>query len=160
MLRLGLAFSLVIAAAVPAAALLGCWQGGPTPVDGGKLNVVAAEGFWGSIARQLGGNRVAVTNIVANAAADPHDYEPTAGDARALARSQMAIVTGIGYDQWATKLLEAGPSSERTVLDVGDLLGLESGDNPHQWYSPSSVQRVIDRIANDYEHADPRHADY
>lgn len=101
-----------------------------------------------------------MTEIVASPAADPHDYEPTAADARELARSQMAIVTGIGYDQWATKMLDASPSSERTVLDVGDLLGLEGGDNPHQWYSPPAVQRVIDRIASDYEHADPRHAGY
>lgn len=160
MLRLSLAIAVAVAVAVPAAALLGCGQAGPAAAGDGRLNVVAAEGFWGSIARQLGGDRVAVTNIVVSPAADPHDYEPTAGDARALARSQMAIVTGIGYDQWATNLLEASPSSERTVLDVGDLLGLESGDNPHQWYSPSSVQRVIDRIAADYQRADPRHADY
>ena len=160
MLRSGLAFAVVLAAVAPTLALFGCGQGGPTPAGAGRLNVVAAEGFWGSIARQLGGNRVAVTDIVASPAADPHDYEPTAGDARALAGSQMAIVTGIGYDQWATKLLEASPSSERTVLDVGELLGLESGDNPHQWYSPAAVQRVIDRIAADYERAEPRHAAY
>lgn len=160
MLRPSLAIAVVFVVALPAAALLGCGEGGPSSAAGGRLNVVAAEGFWGSIARQLGGDRVAVTDIVFSPAADPHDYEPTAGDARALARSQMAIVTGIGYDQWATKLLEASPSSERTVLDVGDLLGLEGGDNPHQWYSPSAVQRVIDRIASDYEHADPRHAAY
>jgi zinc/manganese transport system substrate-binding protein len=159
-LRSGLAFAVVLAAVAATLALLGCGQGGPAPAGAGRLNVVAAEGFWGSIARQLGGDRVAVTDIVASPAADPHDYEPTAEDARALAGSQMAIVTGIGYDRWATKLLEASPSSARTVLDAGDLLGLESGDNPHQWYSPSSVQRVIDRIAADYSRADPRHAAY
>jgi zinc/manganese transport system substrate-binding protein len=56
---------------------------------------------------------------------------------------------GLDIVAWATKLLEASPSSERRVLDVGDL-GLEGGDNPHQWYFPTSVQRVIDRIASDY----------
>ena len=48
----------------------------------------------------------------------------------------MAIVNGIGYDTWASKLLAANPSSGRVVLDVGGLLGLKEGDNPHQWYSP------------------------
>ena len=43
----------------------------------------------------------------------------------AIARSQMAIVNGIGYDAWASKLLAANPSSSRAVLDVGKLLGLE-----------------------------------
>ena len=52
---------------------------------GGKLHVVAAENFWGSIAAQLGGDRVDVTSIITNPDTDPHDYEPTADDARAIA---------------------------------------------------------------------------
>lgn len=145
-----------------AAALLGGCGGSSSgaAAAAGKLDVVAAEDFWGSIARQLGGDRVEVTSIITNPAADPHDYEPSAEDARAMAGAQMAIVNGIGYDQWATKLLEANPSSSRTVLTVGDLLGLKDGDNPHQWYSPASVQRVIGRIAADYKQADPGHAAY
>jgi len=126
----------------------------------GRLNVVAAEGFWGSIAEQLGGDRVEVTSIVTNPAADPHDYEPTPDDARRMAIAQIAIVNGIGYDAWASKLLDANPSSGRTVLDVGDLLGLTEGDNPHQWYSPTAVQRVIAQITADYGRTDPRHAAY
>jgi zinc/manganese transport system substrate-binding protein len=77
-----------------------------------------------------------------------------------MAGSQLAIVNGIGYDQWATQLLDANPSSGRTVLTVADLLGLKDGDNPHQWYSPSSVQRVIMQIVADYKQADPGHAAY
>jgi zinc/manganese transport system substrate-binding protein len=153
--------ALLIAAALAAALLAGC--GGPgssATSSSGKLNVVAAEDFWGSIAEQLGGDRVEVTNIVTNPAADPHDYEPTAEDARTMAGAQMAIVNGIGYDPWASKLLAANPSSGRTVLTVGDLLGLKEGDNPHQWYSPASVQKAIEQIAADYKKADPGHASY
>ena len=143
-------------ATLMAATLAGC--GGSASISAsssGKLNVVAAENFWGSIARQLGGDQVEVTSIITNPAADPHDYEPTSADARTVAGSQMTIVDGIGYDQWATKLLAANPSSERTVLTVGELLGLKAGDNPHQWYSPSSVRKVIDQITADYKKADP-----
>jgi zinc/manganese transport system substrate-binding protein len=137
-----------------AATLAGCGGSGSAS-SSGKLDVVAAEDFWGSIAQQLGGERVEVADIVTNPAADPHDYEPSAEDARTMAGAQLAIVNGIGYDQWATKLLEANPSSGRTVLTVGELLGLKDGDNPHQWYSPSSVQRVIEQITADYKQADP-----
>jgi zinc/manganese transport system substrate-binding protein len=124
------------------------------------VQVVAAENFWGSIASQLGGSKVAVQSIIVNPNTDPHSYEPTASDGIALAKSQMAIVNGIGYDTWASKLLAANPSSSRAVLDVGDLLGLRQGDNPHQWYSPSSVQRVIDQIVADYRRLDPKDAAY
>jgi zinc/manganese transport system substrate-binding protein len=126
----------------------------------GKLRVAAAENFWGSIAAQLGGGRVAVRSIIVNPNTDPHSYEPTAADAVTLARSQMAIVNGIGYDAWASKLLAANPSNSRAVLDVGNLLGLGEGQNPHQWYSPPSVERVIERIVGDYERLDPNDTTY
>ncbi len=126
----------------------------------GKLQIVAAENFWGSIAAQLGGSKVAVQSIIVNPGTDPHSYEPTASDGVALAKSQMAIVNGIGYDAWASKLIAANPSSSRKVLDVGDLLGLVEGDNPHQWYSPPSVQRVIDQIVADYKQLDPKDSAY
>src|SRR5207247_2619294 len=51
----------------------------------GKLQVVAAENFWGNLAAQLGGDRVQVTSIITNPDTDPHDYEPTAADARLVA---------------------------------------------------------------------------
>jgi zinc/manganese transport system substrate-binding protein len=136
-----------------------CGSGvGGTGVGGasaGRLRVVAAENFWGSIAAQLGGSRVSVQSIIVNSSTDPHSYQPTASDGIALARSQMAIVNGIGYDAWGSQLLAANPSSSRRVLDVGHLLGLTEGDNPHQWYSPASVTRVVERIAADYTRLDP-----
>ena len=124
------------------------------------MQVAAAENFWGSIASQLGGSKVAVSSIIVNPNTDPHSYEPTASDGVTIARAQMAIVNGIGYDTWASKLLAANPSSGRTVLDVGNVLGLQEGDNPHQWYSPSSVQRVIGQIVADYKQLDPKDASY
>jgi zinc/manganese transport system substrate-binding protein len=43
---------------------------------------------------------------------------------------------------------------------VGTLLGLHEGDNAHQWYSPSSVRRVIAQIVADYKRLDPAGAAY
>lgn len=160
-LRFRLFASLFVPLALVAVLVTGCGGlGSASGGSSGKLRVAAAEDFWGSIAEQLGGNQVEVTSIVTNPAADPHDYEPTSADARTMAGSQMAIVNGIGYDPWASKLLAANPSSERTVLTVGDLLGLKAGDNPHQWYSPTSVQKAIDRITADYKKADPGNSAY
>jgi len=143
--------------------LSACGGGSAGPAGGsssGKLQVVAAENFWGSIASQLGGSKVTVQSIIVNPDTDPHSYEPKASDGVVLAKSQMAIVNGIGYDAWASKLIAANPSSSRKVLDVGDLLGLVEGDNPHQWYSPSSVHRVIDQIVADYKQLDPNDSTY
>ena len=157
-LRRGGAALLLVA--IIAAALAGCGGGGSTAASDGKLNVVAAEDFWGSIAEQVGGDRVAVTDIITNPAADPHDYEPTAEDGRALAGAQVSIVNGIGYDEWASKLLAANEDDSRVEVSVGDVLGLKSGDNPHQWYSPESVEAVTAAIVKAYEEADPGHDSY
>ena len=115
----------------------------------GKIQVVAAENFWGSIASQVGGSHVQVTSIIVNPNTDPHAYEPTPSDARLIAQAQYVIVNGAGYDAWAPKLLDANPASGRTVLTVGDLFGKKEGDNPHMWYSPSYVDQVVDRMGSD-----------
>jgi zinc/manganese transport system substrate-binding protein len=126
----------------------------------GPLRVVAAENFWGSIAAQLGGSRVQVTSIITNPATDPHDYEPTAADARTIAGAQMVIEDGIGYDPWADRLIAANPASGRAVVNVGDVVGVKPGGNPHQWYSPTSVNKVIGAIVAAYSKLDPHDAAY
>jgi zinc/manganese transport system substrate-binding protein len=153
-----------------AAGLAGCDKSGSnatagagTGADGGRLRVVAAENFWGSIASQLGGHRVDVSSIIVNPDTDPHSYEPTAANARTMAGARLAIVNGIGYDNWAPKLLAASPAEGgggRVVLNVGEELGLKEGDNPHQWYSPASVRRIVGEITADYERLDPTNAEY
>jgi len=141
--------------ALGAASALG---GRGSTAGGGLVQVVAAENVWGSIAAQLGGDRVHVTSVIANPATDPHDYEPTALDARAFAGAQLVIVNGIGYDPWAPKLLGGNPVGGRLVLTVGDVVGIEPGGNPHRWYSPANVQQVIAAIVADYKRLDPKDA--
>jgi zinc/manganese transport system substrate-binding protein len=130
----------------------------PASSAGKTVQVVAAESFWGSIASQPGGSHVKVTSIINNPDADPHDYEPTAADARTVAGAQYTIVNGIGYDAWADKLLSANPAEGRTDLKVGDLVGIKPGGNPHRWYSPDNVHQVIEKITADYKSLDPADA--
>ncbi len=126
----------------------------------GKVQVVAAENFWGSIAAQVGGEHASVTSIIANPNTDPHDYDPTPQDARRIAQAKYVIFNGVGYDAWAGKLLDANPAAGRVVLTVGDLLGKKEGDNPHLWYSPSYVDRTVDRIEADLGKIDGADASY
>jgi zinc/manganese transport system substrate-binding protein len=127
---------------------------------GPGISVVAAENVWGSLAEQLGGERTTVTSIVSNPAADPHDYEPTAADGRAVAAARLVIVNGVGYDPWASRLVEANAGRGATVLTVGQVVGAGDGVNPHRWYDPGDVRAVIDRITADYKALDPPGAAY
>ncbi|HEX6461616.1 MAG TPA: zinc ABC transporter substrate-binding protein [Thermoleophilaceae bacterium] len=138
--------------------LAGC--GAATTSSHGRLRVVAAENSWGSIAAQLGGTRVQVTNLINSPAADPHEYEPTPSNARSMAEAQLAIVNGVGYDTWAQKLIDANPVDGRVVVTAADLVGATSGDNPHLWYSPPAVSRMIDAVTASYKGLDPKHSAY
>ena len=131
----------------------GCGAAVEAP-QSGKVYVVAAENFWGSIAAQVGGDRVNVTSIIVNPSTDPHEYEPTPADARLIAQAQYVIYNGAGYDAWVGKLLAANPVSGRKVLDIGAFLGKRAGDNPHFWYSRDFVLRVVARIGADLGTAD------
>ena len=144
----------------PLLALIVAGCGGISSATTTGVSVVAAENFWGSIARQIAGDKADVQSIITNPAQDPHSYEPTANDARAMAMSQLAIVNGVGYDPWAPKLLDANPDGARIVLTVGKLFGLHDGDNPHRWYDPAEVEAVANTIAADLEQLDPKHAGY
>ena len=101
-----------------------------------------------------------MTSLIVNPETDPHSYEPTAQDARTLAGAQMAIVNGIGYDNWAPKLLRRARWTGAWCSNVGERSALHAGDNPHQWYSPASVRRVMARIVAGYDRLDPRDAAY
>lgn len=159
--------SLPALALITALALAGCSTGsgatssGAAPSAGaGPINIVAAENFWGSIAAQLGGDKVKVTSIINSPDADPHDYEATAADGREVATADMVIINGVGYDGWATKLAKANPSDKRTDLTVGDVVGAKDGDNPHRWYNPKDVTQVTDAITADLKKRDPADAAY
>jgi zinc/manganese transport system substrate-binding protein len=127
---------------------------------GGTVPVAAAENFWGSIAKQIGGSHVGVVSIITNPDTDPHSYEPTPADARTLASAGYVIENGAGYDPWVEKLVSANPVSGRRLLDVAHLNGVAEGGNPHMWYSPSDVLRVADRIAADLARIDSADAGY
>lgn len=162
MARPGFGTRLVGAAACAAAIVaMGTACGSSSDSSGsGKLEVVATINAWGSIASQLGGDKVHETSIISSPDTDPHDYEATPADARAVAGAKVVLANGIGYDAWMDKLLAANPNSDRTVLDVGKLVGVADDGNPHQWYAPDAVAKVVDAITADYKKADPADAAY
>lgn len=141
---------------------LGVILGTPRPSTSSqsKIQVVAAENFWGSLASQLGGDRVHVTSIVSDPNADPHEYESTTTTARGVANANYVIVNGAGYDSWAEKLLSVSSEPSRKVLNVAHLLGKKEGDNPHFWYSPAYVNRVVIAMDQNLIQIDPAHRIY
>lgn len=162
-----------VLAVIAAATMTGCAttnpnDAKPAPASGsgsssgsGKVIQVAASiNAWGSILTQLGGDHVMATSIITNPDTDPHDYEPTPKDGTIIAKSQLFVDNGIGYDSWASKTLAASPNDARKVITVGTLVGIPDGGNPHRWYSPSNVKTVANAITADLKKLDPSSATY
>ena len=123
-----------------------------------KPSVVAAENFYGDIARQIGGDRVEVASILSNPDQDPHLFETTPTIVRQIAAARIVIFNGADYDAWMDKLLRAAPRVERTVLAVAELVNKKAGDNPHLWYDPATMPTVARALAGAFSKADPAHA--
>lgn len=124
----------------------------------GPIAIVAAENFYGDIARQIGGDRVAVTSILTNPDQDPHLFETTPGTVRQIADARIVILNGANYDPWAEKLLQAAPRPDRAVVNAAQLTGRKAGANPHLWYDPVTMPAVAKAIAAALTQADSAHA--
>src|SRR5450830_1957074 len=124
----------------------------------GKIAVVAAENFYGDIARQIGGDRVAVVSVLNNPDQDPHLFETTPGIVRQIAGAQIVILNGANYDPWMEKLLAAAPRPGRSVITAAQLTANKAGDNPHLWYDPATMPAVAQALAEAFSKADSAHA--
>ena len=147
-----------VAAVLLSTLIAGCAATGAAQIGTSTApRIVAAENVWGSVAAQLAGPDAIVTSLISDPATDPHSYEPTVADARQVSAARLVIVNGLGYDHWASQLAAAAPAPDRVTLDVGSLLRLHTGENPHRWYDPTNVDTVARAITTDLTHIDPAH---
>ena len=142
-----------------AVALASCLAAGSAAAD--PVKVVASENFYGDLAQQIGGANVEVTSILTNPDQDPHLFEASASTARNLASAKVVIVNGADYDPWMEKLLSANKAPGRKEIVVAKLVDKKSGDNPHLWYNPATIQAFAKVFAAELSSVDPAHkADY
>ena len=96
-------------ASVAVLALAGCSSSPTSAADSdadGTIQVVASTNVYGSIAAQIGGDRVDVTSIIESATQDPHSYEATARDRLTVQKADLVIENGGGYDAFVDTLLQ------------------------------------------------------
>jgi zinc/manganese transport system substrate-binding protein len=123
------------------------------------IKIVAAENVYGDIARQIGGDHVAVISIIFSPAQDPHLFEASASVAIAVSHAEIVIYNGLDYDPWMEKLAAASAATQRNVLVAGELSGFKTGDNPHVWYDLKTVSILAKALAEKLVARDPAHAD-
>lgn len=109
-----------------------------------KLDVVATTNFYGNIAKEVLGNHGTVTSIIDSPNVDPHDFTPTTSTAKKVAKANLVIENGIGYDSWVNKL------QGRKYLSVGKVVEAKDGDNEHLWYDPANIEKYVNALATQY----------
>lgn len=123
-----------------------------------RPSIVAAENFYGDLARQLASPEATITSILSNPDQDPHLFEASPSVARALSAARIVISNGADYDPWMAKLLRAAKSTGRVSVVVADLVGRKPGDNPHLWYDTTVMAAAGRAISAALAAGDPGHA--
>lgn len=117
----------------------------------GPITVVASINQWGSLAKQIGGDDVNVTSILSATNVDAHDFEPQTADVAKIAKAQIVIVNGAGYDTWATKSMD----QQSTGVSAAQIVGAMEGDNPHLWFSKDARNGMAKELVNVFSKALP-----
>lgn len=124
----------------------------------GKLHIVAVENFYGDIANQLitglSQDQVTVQSILSSEGIDPHEYESTVDDAKLLTKATIVILNGGNYDSWASKILAASPSKNRSIIKAIDVSKVKINKNEHYWYSFDNILNIAQKITEELSKKD------
>lgn len=128
----------------------------PGATDGatpdGEVLVVASTTMIEDLVRELAPDGVRVEGIMAPGG-DPHLYQPTPGDARLVAQSDLVVRNGLHLEGWIDDLLE-NAGGERPIVTVSDgveAIHMESfagGVDPHIWFDVELWRRAAATTAD------------
>ena len=135
-------------------ALAGC--GDDEAGNTGRFAVTATTTQVADLARNVGGNRVDVTGLLA-ANADPHEYEPRPDDVKALAESKLVLRSGGDLDEWLADAIESAGGDAEVVSLIDSVEPLREGGStdPHWWQDPHNAELAVITIRDALTKADP-----
>ncbi|MBM2617069.1 zinc ABC transporter substrate-binding protein [Actinoplanes sp. LDG1-06] len=174
----GLGIASVSVVLVGVAACGGESGSGEAEAAGAKLAVVATTPEVADFVRNVGGDDVAVTQII-KPNVDPHDYEPTPADIKAIGEAKVVVKNGVGLEEWLDRTIESAgfqgavvdSSQGVTLREGGHDHGHEEGEeehaeeeageehDPHIWHNPQNAKIMVTNIEKGLAAADPGRAD-
>ncbi|KLL11421.1 metal ABC transporter substrate-binding protein [Protofrankia coriariae] len=126
-----------------------------------KLQVVATTTQVADFVRAVGGDRVQVTQIL-RPNVDPHDYEPSPADVKAIGEADVLVANGVGLEKWLDETI-ASAGFEGTRVDASRGVKIRPGNgeeeekdgDPHIWHNPLNVKIMTADIEQAFTAADP-----
>ncbi|MGI5242844.1 metal ABC transporter substrate-binding protein [Dactylosporangium sp. CA-139066] len=131
-----------VAAALLAGALALAGCAGPAKPDDGKLRVVAAFYPLQFVAEQVGGDRVAVSNLT-RAGAEPHDLELTPSQLAGLEDADLVVYLR-GFQPAVDEAIDLQRRDK--TFDVAGVERLRDAD-PHVWLDPVRLATIAEKLA-------------
>ena len=123
-----------------------------------KISIMTTTNVYSDIAQNIVGKYGKAEAIIKKSAIDPHDFQPTTNDAKALSNADIVIENGLGYDSWMDKLAS---SVDKKPVRVGeDLMSKKKGDNPHIWFDLTMPTKYVNYLVKRLCKKDPKHARY
>ena len=114
----------------------------------GKISIVATIYPLAFFASDL--DPAATVTAIVGSGKEPHDYEPTIDDVKALHDAELLIVNG-NVDDWA---LNATGDRNFPTISALTMLNLPSSD-PHFWLDPVYAQGLVRDIGDQLASLDP-----
>jgi ABC-type Zn uptake system ZnuABC Zn-binding protein ZnuA/ABC-type Mn2+/Zn2+ transport system permease subunit len=148
--------ALVAAAALAALAVAGCGSSSSGSTDG-KLDVIATTPIVADYVREVGGDRVHVTQLL-HPNTDPHEYEPRPSDVRDTAQAKLVFANGLDLDHWIGDVVKRS-GGDAEVVDLGAAVPTKRPDDPHWFHDPTNARAAVDGIAAALAKADSASAD-
>lgn len=124
------------------------------------LRVVASFSILADIVREVGGDAVDVVALV-GPDADAHVFQPSPADARHLARADLVVVNGLGFEGWIDRLVRAsGYRGKVAVVSQGVKVRKNGhGDDPHAWQDLANAERYVANVRDALGGLRPAHAE-
>lgn len=132
-----------------------------------RLKVVASFSILADFVRNVGGDRVEISTLVAPNS-DSHVYTPTPADAKRIADAKLVIVNGLGLEGWLPRLVKSSASKAPTIVATKGLPARKPGDghahdhgdaDPHAWQSVVNAKTYVTNIRDGLIAADVSGAD-
>lgn len=132
----------------------------------GRIDVVATVGMVADVVRQVGGDRVEVTQIM-GPGVDPHLYKPTRDDVQTIMRGDLVFYSGLllegKMEDTLTKIARNKPVVAVTDgLQEADLLAPDDfagHADPHVWMDVALWSQTVETIRQTLAKFDPDHAE-
>lgn len=131
----------------------------PASAHAARLQVVASFSILGDMVHQVAGNDVQLTTLIA-AGSDAHVYSPSPADAAALAKADLVIINGMGFEGWLERLIDSSGYKGRVLTASQGItpLRIHNHPDPHAWQDAANGKRYIINIRDGLSAADPEHA--